>query len=137
MEIENMYAGSKGLDYFVEADDPEKCYIKINRNRDQLYFIQEGNRGPIKIGLSRKPYNRMRDLQIANASKLRMLWFFTPKSNKIENMLHNHFCDYKITGEWFEPVEDILQLILETIRHCWDGCIYDSNEYLFDLIAED
>jgi hypothetical protein len=44
-------------------------------NLSHMYFIQQGTTGPIKIGVSNNPYQRLANLQTANPYKLRLLFF--------------------------------------------------------------
>jgi len=97
----------------------------------KVYFIQAGKDGPIKIGSSNSPERRLRDLQVGNAQKLRLIFFYDVYRDKrgrrshnpynnlnnlmlmhlSENDLHKIFQKHSIIGEWFEPTEEILSII--------------------------
>ena len=124
------------IDIYLKEDDPENSYIPVNRESIKLYFIQEGMRGPIKIGLSKDPQERLKALQTGNSKKLRMLWYIEPKTLEVESILHKAFDEHRICGEWFYPNGDLLNLILETICHSFDGTIYETNKFMFDLGGE-
>lgn len=59
----------------------------------------------IKIGISRDPSKRLRQLQLANPGEVRLLHtkvFSTrPSAIKIERSLHKRFADHRLLGEWF------------------------------------
>jgi hypothetical protein len=72
-----------------------------------LYFIQQGDNGPIKIGVSTNPYQRLRALQVGSPQKLHLLKVI--EAEEIE--VHKTFQHLRLHGEWFRPKEDLLQFI--------------------------
>lgn len=76
-----------------------------------VYFIQVGEDGPIKIGFSRNPKERLEDLQGANFERLRLV-YFCPGSRENESQLHAWFRAARGCGEWFKPVVGIADLIV-------------------------
>lgn len=75
------------------------------------YAIQAGEGGPIKIGTSADPWQRLKTLQTANASELRVIaaWrvlFFE------EQDIHETFARFRLRGEWFEPAEELVKFVL-------------------------
>jgi hypothetical protein len=76
-----------------------------------VYAIQAGEGGPIKIGISDKPWERIETLQQANAEKLiGLAAWHTLKSEEKE--LHREFAYARIRGEWFRPVPELVELVL-------------------------
>lgn len=73
----------------------------------QLYFIQRGETGPIKIGVAVDPMKRLLELQTGNAEKLRLLGA-VPGSRKLEAKLHRHFRLLRLEGEWFQPHPELV-----------------------------
>jgi hypothetical protein len=75
------------------------------------YAIQAGDDGPIKIGLTRNPAQRIKTLQTANAYKLRGLaaWRCVPI---VEKAFHLEFADSRLHGEWFAPTPKLLEWAL-------------------------
>ena len=71
-----------------------------------VYLIGElDNPGKYKIGSTRaKSINtRLKNLQTGNSSELYIKESFeTDYPFKLEKMLHNHFKDKNLIGEWFE-----------------------------------
>lgn len=81
-----------------------------------IYFIQADTDGPIKIGRSNAPADRLVALQTANHSPLRLLFSMDADDNSaaLESALHWLFRRSRIgTSEWFLPAEDILIAIGE------------------------
>lgn len=75
-----------------------------------LYAFQAGPGGPIKIGISRNPKQRLATLQRATAETLipRAAWRGFPFEEK---QIHAEYADARLRGEWFEPVPDLLKLV--------------------------
>jgi hypothetical protein len=73
-----------------------------------LYFIQSGECGPIKIGITgMKIERRMKALQTAHPFKLRLLLLVKGEAMQ-ETEYHARFADHRLEGEWFNPHPDIL-----------------------------
>jgi hypothetical protein len=70
-----------------------------------VYFIQFGDRGPVKIGVARDLKRRLDNLQIANHRKLWLRVSIGPMSPKeaqsVELQLHDFFARHRMRGEWF------------------------------------
>lgn len=79
-----------------------------------IYFVQMERIGPIKIGYSKNPSTRLRELQGGNPYKLRTI-YITPGSQSDERGIHNgmalHAPDLSLTGEWYLPGEIIFETI--------------------------
>lgn len=65
-----------------------------------VYFIQSGTSGPVKIGLSRTPTQRVSKLQTGNPREL-ILRHVIPGDRSVEDGLHDRFKAARIRGEWF------------------------------------
>jgi hypothetical protein len=76
----------------------------------EIYFIQQGKNGPIKIGFTDNIEKRLKELQTANPYKLNLLLCINGNL-KSEKELHKRFEQHRLNGEWFEPVEEILDYI--------------------------
>lgn len=77
-----------------------------------LYFIQQGERGPIKIGKARDPRARLANMQVGNAQRLYLLGII-PNGSTFETVLHQAFRKNWIRGEWFSPTPALLAYIAE------------------------
>ncbi len=79
-----------------------------------VYFIQEKDikNGPIKIGYSKNPEERLKQLQNSNFRKLKLLFKYKAGKEE-ESKLHKKFEEYRLYGEWFESNSEIMKFILE------------------------
>lgn len=85
-----------------------------------VYFIQQGRAGPIKIGRSRDPIRRLRQLQTAHSEPLRLL-HAEPGDPQDETQAHELFAEARIAGEWFRPT-------LGLVWHIRDLILVDAYE---------
>lgn len=84
-----------------------------------IYFIQSEDGGPIKIGTTIRLSQRLKQLAAESGGNLRVL-AVTDGDRKIERMLHERFDYLRVTGEWFEPGDDLTGFIVTDARE-WDG----------------
>lgn len=84
-----------------------------------VYFLQGGEGGDIKIGVSGNPAHRMADLQIGHGKPLQLLVVCTG-SYPLETRLHRWFREHRRIGEWFAPGADLL-LFIEYAKVCPEG----------------
>ena len=122
----------KKIDKYIEVNNPHSMYVPMKKSATKLYFIQEGTRGNIKIGVSKEPLDRLDALQTGNSSALRLIFMCNMKNSSVENDIHKIFRNSKIRREWFSPDVEILRFILETISHCFDGTIFNSTNIIFN-----
>lgn len=82
-----------------------------------LYFIQAGDNGPIKIGVSSRVETRLRSLQTAHYEKLTCIKKTATKIDpyKIEKEIHRIFSRFRINGEWYSP-DKYLTFFISSIR---------------------
>ena len=67
-----------------------------------IYLIQSLEEGNYKIGVSKHPEIRIRQLQTANSSKLKLKHKFKSEfAHKIERALQRRYSHHKKEGEWF------------------------------------
>jgi hypothetical protein len=93
----------------VEIAKPhDECLYE--KTVDMIYFIQEGNAGPIKIGFAIDPWKRIEQIQIGNSEKLNMLRTI-PGNKKREREIHKLLSAYKKRGEWYEPTIEVIEFI--------------------------
>ena len=81
-----------------------------------IYFIQQGKRGPIKIGHV-KWYikGRLEGLQVGNPEVLRCLGTIEGTKDT-ERELHIQFNHLNIRGEWFTPSQELVDLIRDSVK---------------------
>ena len=77
-----------------------------------VYFVQQGSTGPIKIGRSKNPRYRVRELSCGSCEPLNLL-ATTPGWEAEERALHMRFAQHRIRGEWFAPAPELVSLIEE------------------------
>lgn len=75
-----------------------------------IYFIQSVNGGPIKIGKADNPQVRLKMLQSANPETLDIIGLAQGGVVQ-ERMLHKHFDNARIQGEWFNPSLELLAFV--------------------------
>lgn len=85
------------------------------------YFIQEGQRGPIKIGKSMRVLRRRGNLQGGNSQQLILLGKI---DGNHESNLHAAWREYRIHGEWFRRVDTLLQCVLDI------SCLEVNRDYI-------
>lgn len=73
-----------------------------------VYFVQAGENGPIKIGIATNFEIRLRDLNVSNPCEVKVLALIRG-NKKQERALHKRFAHLHIKGEWFRPEEELLQ----------------------------
>jgi hypothetical protein len=80
-----------------------------------VYFIREGDSGPIKIGRSDDPWKRLDSLQIGNPRRLVLIAArrIGKSVHIIERDIHGEFQTHQILGEWYAPVDGLISLAAE------------------------
>ena len=74
--------------------------MKDKMNNDDLYIIQSDKTGMIKIGRSKNPQKRLKQLQTGNPNKLKLIASFKGEGWK-EKIVHERLDRYRLEGEWF------------------------------------
>ena len=75
-----------------------------------IYFVQAGEKGPVKVGLSKNPMSRVKQLQTSNPHTLKLLGII-PGDRETEEMIHDKFEDHRLEGEWFEPTNELIDIV--------------------------
>jgi hypothetical protein len=85
-----------------------------NPTTSRVYFVQSLDGGPVKIGRSIKPQERLLSLQTANPDPLCVVATM-PGGATVERMLHRAFARSRVRpdGEWFRPDAEVLAFIRE------------------------
>lgn len=76
----------------------------------KTYFMQSDGGGPIKIGSSANPTERLRSIQTGHHSEIKLIAHI---DQDIEKRLHREFKDLRLRGEWFRPEKRLVDWILE------------------------
>lgn len=75
-----------------------------------VYVVQMGEDGPVKIGWTAELRARLRNLQSANPTRLRLLAAFSG-SRDLEWSMQRRVRSSAIRGEWFHPTAEVRQLL--------------------------
>ena len=87
----------KALNDFEVPDDIPEMFV---------YAIRNADTGHIKLGISRNPEQRLKQLQTANSAKLELVAYRKAVNGfQDEKQLHNDNSEYRIRGEWFTQGE--------------------------------
>lgn len=73
-----------------------------------IYFIQEGDNGPIKIGKAVSVERRLKGLQTAHHKELSILQVI-PGGAERESKIKKDLIKFKIKGEWFQPMPEVFE----------------------------
>jgi len=104
-EIIKKKTNSFEIDYIKKIKGKE-----FSKNKKVIYFIQQENDGAIKIGISNNFKKRLRQLQTGSPYKLNILTIING-DEELEKQLHSKFAEYRLSGEWFKPVEKLVNYI--------------------------
>lgn len=68
-----------------------------------IYLIQSLENSYYKIGVSKNPARRIKQLQTGNSSELKLCCTYkTDMANRIESVLHRRYSHLNKEGEWFD-----------------------------------
>ncbi len=81
-----------------------------------IYFVQEGSKGPIKIGVSAEVACRFSSIQVGNPRRLRLLGTAPCYGKQLEIEIHRKFSHLRIRGEWFRPAPELLDFITKCLN---------------------
>lgn len=72
-----------------------------------VYFIQAGEGGPVKIGFTDHIGRRISKMQSDNHERLRVIALYEGDQGA-EVRIHEQLAAFRLRGEWFSPVENVL-----------------------------
>ena len=106
------------------------------KDGETLYFIQMGDRGPVKIGRSTNPASRVATLQSAHFEQLHLIGL-TPGGYLEEERLHEKLQAFALGREWFEPTPEVFAEIIEPVARVSDALerAVAAREHLQNAIA--
>ena len=79
-------------------------------NKGYVYFIVDYNKKEVKIGYSKHPQQRLKELSTGYPGKLELAKVI-PGTVKDERKYHQIFCHSKICREWFTLTPEIEEFI--------------------------
>ena len=97
-----------------------------------VYFAQAGTNGPVKIGYTLYPKERLRELQTAHYEEIKLLRVIDG-NEATEHYLHERFSLNRIRGEWFNFSPEMLT---ETPPKITSGRWRRSKEQQRDSVLE-
>lgn len=98
------------------------------RDMKYVYFIGEGDGGPVKIGTAKDPILRLRQMQTGNSRKLKIEHALIGDSD-VERLFHEIWRDHRLTGEWFRPeIREALYPVLDSARLRQCAYIWKADE---------
>jgi hypothetical protein len=77
-----------------------------------VYFIRAKDGGPVKIGSSIHLLLRLKQLQANSPVELELV-AATEGSARFEREVHSRFQHCRLHGEWFEPIDELLNFMAE------------------------
>lgn len=84
----------------VSGKDPSDTRL-TDEWRGYVYFIVNQSASKVKIGYSKNPWARVKDLQVGNSDQL-LLAAMVRTTDPSEKKLHAELEEYRVGGEWFE-----------------------------------
>lgn len=105
----------ESLNDLFKARIVESVLPQDRRNRQFVYVIENMDNGAIKVGVAQDPEKRLAQLQTGNVSELCLVYQSYVCSNafNIESLVHQHFEDKHIRGEWYSASKDDVIQYLE------------------------
>ena len=87
-----------------------------------------------KIGYSKNPKQRLKELKTGNPNALEIVQEFETKHNrKVETAFHNHYKVKNVNGEWFSLSSDEVDNFLDNCRQMernFDVLVKMNNPYI-------
>ena len=79
-----------------------------------VYAISDGFN--IKIGISKHPEKRIKQLNTGNPRKLYLIGYFEGDRD-LEKYIHNRFKTLRYNSEWMNPSDELLNYLNEKIKN--------------------
>ncbi len=102
----------------IDSECPER--VPAEARPSWLYFLQQGTKGPIKIGYTNDVARRVNSLQMGNPARLRVrAAVVVEDAPDAEKFLKGLFKESHVRGEWFRPswtVKRFIELLLVSAR---------------------
>lgn len=101
----------------IRSIHPDAWPVKQRGNWRHIYVVQEGDGGPIKVGIAANAFWRLCDLQIGNWRQLHLRAVYVGDSKNevffLEQRVHAALNQYSIGGEWFHCRLEVAIEIIE------------------------
>lgn len=76
-----------------------------------MYVIAAPEMKIMKIGVSREPLRRMKDIQVSFPTHLEIIAVIPKGGTKEERSFHRAMHEFRRQGEWFEMTDESMQLL--------------------------
>jgi hypothetical protein len=108
--VESQTEAQRVIDEYV----PQEFTDALKKGRSYIYAIQmiDGLHDYIKIGRSNSVAYRLKTLQCGSPYTLKLIASFLENSNILkqeEFEIHKRFSVYRVSGEWFRPLPDLIE----------------------------
>lgn len=77
----------------------------------RVYFLQQGEGGPVKVGVTDNVVRRVKELEAQRGARLTLLATM-PGTRDLEQAIHRALAAHRIEGEWFRPVADVVVMAM-------------------------
>lgn len=81
-----------------------------------IYFVKAKGEKAVKIGYSKAPFNRVKDLNTGSFVDLEV-YYIMLGNTAIEALLHKRWEDDNLRGEWFDFTNEIETYIVQLSNH--------------------
>jgi hypothetical protein len=100
----------------AEIEELKRLLKLSQKHLGYLYFISEEQfNNKVKIGISKNPEKRLKQLQTGNPNKLVIIHTIqSPDYKLLERTLHDICGDLRLVGEWFELSESDLNKLIDS-----------------------
>ncbi|WP_423208770.1 GIY-YIG nuclease family protein [Paracoccus yeei] len=88
----------------INAAQLPRCLTNGSTRQGWVYCIRDDASGTVKIGFSKNPERRFRQIQTSFPFKLRLIATI-PAVEAFEQFLHWSHASRRLTGEWFDDAD--------------------------------
>lgn len=82
-----------------------------------IYLLKEDNNDYFKIGISKNPKSRVKQLQTGSSAKITLYKaYVTEYASQIEKVLHRRYKSSNVLGEWFNLKESHVDSFIEDCK---------------------
>lgn len=107
--LNELVAGTISKGVFIPKGSVSVHFFELQRLADSskkepqdVYFIQAGENGAVKIGIAKDVFKRLEMLQTGNENLLSIVKVIKGGGFEKESMLHKKHKEFHIRGEWYK-----------------------------------
>ena len=104
---------------------------------DGWVYLAKSDTGHYKIGRSKNPFSRIKHFDTIMPVGIKIV-AMVPSDDyvELERRWHMVFDKYRVTGEWFDLPEDIVENIKRVVAYLDDGVIQYMGDRLIDFTGK-